>query len=32
VDGEHPFMSDELGSVLLEMDLHGARFQHFDEI
>jgi Immunity protein family (Imm11) len=30
--GEHPFMSDALGSVLREMDLYGARFQHFDEI
>jgi len=32
VDGEHPFMSDELGSVLREMDLYGAQLQHFDEI
>ena len=32
VGGEHPFMSNELGSALREMDLYGAQFQHFDEI
>ena len=32
VKGEHPFMSDELGSVLREMDLYGAQLEHFDEV
>jgi hypothetical protein len=28
---EHPLVSDELGRALLDMDLYGARLEHFDE-
>lgn len=32
VKTEYPFLSDELGSALVEMDLYGAQFQHFEDV
>ena len=32
VKTEHPFLSNELGRALLELELYGAQFKHFDEI
>lgn len=31
INAHHPFISDDLGREMIEMNLYGAEFQHFDE-